>query len=189
MVRDPLYFGGRAKLDRIVFKLIPDRNTVLTQLTTHEIDLWLPVSPAYADRVKTLPGVTVLQQPSYLYDHMDFNFKHPPLDDVAVRQALRAAIDRPTILAKIRHNNGVLQEGVMAPTHPYFDPRIRPVAFDIAGANRLLDREGWVRGADGIRSKGGRRLEFTYATGAGLPDTDQQIEIVRTGLATDRRRV
>jgi peptide/nickel transport system substrate-binding protein len=180
MVPDPLYFRGRPRLDRIVFKLIPDRNTTLTQLTTHEIDLWLPVSPAFADRVKGLPGIAVLQQPSYLFDHIDFNFAHPPLDDLVVRQALRLAIDRPTILAKIRHGNGVLQEGILAPTHRYFDPSIARIPFDPAQANVLLDRAGWQRGPDGIRAKNGKRLEFIYATGVGLPDTDQQIELIRT---------
>lgn len=180
MVADRLYFRGRPRLDRIVFKLIPDRNTVLTELTTHEIDLWLPVTPAFADRVKGLPGIDVLQQPGYLYDHIDFNFTHPPLDDPVVRQALRLAIDRATILAKIRHNNGVLQEGMLAPTHRYFDPSIARIPFDIAKANELLDRAGWQRQPDGIRAKNGKRLEFVYATSVGSPDADQQIELIRT---------
>ncbi len=179
MVANPLYFGAKPKLERIVFKIIPDRNTVLTQLTTHEIDLWLPVSPAFADRVKHLPGISVLQQPSYLYDHVDFNLAHPPLDDRTVREALRLAIDRPTILAKIRHGNGLLQEGVLAPAHPYFDPSIAKIPYDISRANALLDRAGWRLGADGIRAKNGKRLDFTYASGVGLPDTDQQIELIR----------
>jgi len=180
MVADPLYFRGRPRLDRVVFKLIPDRNTVLTELTTHEIDLWLPVSPAFADRVKGLPGVAVLQQPGYIYDHIDFNFTHPPLDDPVVRQALRLAVDRPTIMAKIRHNNGVLQEGPLAATHRYFDASIARIPFDIERANELLDRSGWQRGPDGIRAKGGKRLAFTYATSVGTPDSDQQIELIRT---------
>jgi peptide/nickel transport system substrate-binding protein len=179
MVANPLYFRGLPKLQRVLFKLIPDRNTTLTQLTTHEIDLWLPVSPAFADRVKGLPDVTVLQQPSYLYDHIDFNVAHPPLDDPIVRRALRLAIDRPTILSKVRHENGILQEGIFAPTHPFFDPKLRAVPFDVRAANKLLDDAGWQRGADGIRAKDGKRLEFVYASGVGLPDTDQQIELIR----------
>jgi peptide/nickel transport system substrate-binding protein len=181
MVLDPLYFGGKPKLQRIIFKLIPDRNTTLTQLTTHEIDLWLPVSPAFADRVKDLPGIAFLQQPSYLYDHIDFNISHPPLDDPVVRRALRFAIDRPTILAKVRHGNGVLQEGILAPTHPFFDASIARIPYDLGRANALLDGAGWQRGPDGIRQKNGKRLEFVYATGVGLPDTDQQIELIRAG--------
>jgi len=176
---NPLYFRGRPKLDRIVFKLIPDRNTVLTQLTTHEIDLWLPVPPAYADRIKGLAGIDQLQQSSYLYDHIDLNIAHPPLDEPAVREALRYAIDRPLILDKVRHGAGVLQESVIPPSHPLYAP-VPNVPFDLAKANAILDRAGWKPGADGIRAKNGRRLEFTYASSVGVPDTDQQIELIRS---------
>ena len=42
LVANPLYFRGRPKLDKIVMKLIPDRNTMLSQLQAHEIDMWYP---------------------------------------------------------------------------------------------------------------------------------------------------
>jgi peptide/nickel transport system substrate-binding protein len=36
--------------------------------------------------------------------------------------------------------------------------------YDVAAANSLLDKAGWVRGADGIRAKGGEKLSFEYGT-------------------------
>jgi len=42
----------------------PVRNTTRPSLITHEIDLWLPVPPAFADRVKNLFGIGYLQHPS-----------------------------------------------------------------------------------------------------------------------------
>jgi peptide/nickel transport system substrate-binding protein len=179
MVADPLYFRGRPKLDKIVYKIIPDRNTVLTQLTTHELDLWMPVPAAYYDRIKSIAGIATKKTPSYGYDHVDFNLKNPALRDPIVRQALRYATDRRSILEKIRHGLGKLQENVIAPAHPFFNPAIARVPYDPAKANALLDRAGWKRGADGIRVKNGVRLSFNYATGAGLPDTDQMIELMR----------
>jgi peptide/nickel transport system substrate-binding protein len=178
MVRDPLYFGRKPKLQRVVFKIIPDRNTTLTQLTTHEIDLWLPVPAAFADRIRTLPSVKVIQQPSYAYNHLDFQLEHPVMRDIAVRRALRLAVDRATILAKIRHGVGVLQETPFSPGHPLYvqEPR---VPFDLQAANDTLERAGWRRGADGIRVKNGQRLEFTIAIGTGLPDTDAMVEQLR----------
>src|SRR5215468_8296401 len=38
--------------------------------------------------------------------------------------------------------------------------------FDLTAANALLDQDGWVMGADGVRSKAGMRLEFEYSTTA-----------------------
>ena len=178
LVPDPLYFGRKPKLARILFKIIPDRNTVLTQLTTHEIDLWLPVPAAFGDRARAVPGVTLIRQGSYGYNHIDFELEHGALRDPVVRRALRLATDRVTILAKIRHGYGILQETPFAPEHP-FHVDVPRVPFDVAAANRLLDGAGWTRGADGIRSKRGQRLDFTLTTGVGLPDNDALIELIR----------
>ncbi len=182
LVPNPLYFGRKPKLARVIFKIIPDRNTTLTQLTTHEIDMWLPVPGAYFDRVRALPGIAITRQPSYGYNHIDFNLEHGALRDPAVRRALRMAIDRPTILAKIRHGVGVLQETPFAPGHPFHIEYPR-VPFDVAAANRELDGAGWKRGADGVRAKGGQRLEFTLSLVSGAPDTDAIIELIRPAWA------
>jgi peptide/nickel transport system substrate-binding protein len=179
MVADPLYFRGRPKLDKIIYKIIPDRNTVLTQMTTHELDLWMPVPAAYYDRLRSIPGIAVTKVPGYGYNHLDFNLKNPALRDPVVREALRYATNRTAILEKIRHGVGLLEESVIAPAHPFFNPGIARIPYDPAIADALLDADGWKRGADGIRVKNGVRLSFTYATGVGLPDSDQMIELIR----------
>ncbi len=178
LVADPNYFGRKPKLERIVFKIIPDRNTTLTQLTTHEIDLWALVPPAYYERVRSLPGVATTRQGSYGYNHVDLEMDHGALRDRAVRRALRLAIDRREIIEKIRHGIGILQETPFPPGHPlHIDvPR---VPYDVAAANKLLDDAGWRRGPDGVRVKNRERLDFTFATGTGLPDTDQILELIR----------
>lgn len=179
LVRDPLYFGRKPKLERIVFKIIPDRNTTLTQLTTHEIDLWGPVPGAYFDRVRTVPGIRTLRMPSYGFNHIDFQLQHGALRDVTVRRALRLGLDRATMLQKVRHGVGVLQETIYPPGHPgHVDMPLVP--FDLAAANRMLDQAGWKRGADGIRAKNGARLDFVFVTASGAADTDQLIELVRS---------
>jgi peptide/nickel transport system substrate-binding protein len=54
------------------------------------------------------------------------------------------------------------------------------VPFDIAKGNAILDAAGWKRGADGVRSKNGVRLDLEFATSSGTPDTDRMIELLRT---------
>ena len=182
LVPDPLYFGRKPKLERVIFKVVPNRDTVLTQLTTHEIDLWLPVPAAYYDRARALTGVRILRRPGFGYNHIDFELQHGALRDPVVRRALRLATDRATILAKVRHGVGTLTETVIPPAHRFhLDAPLIP--FDVAAANKLLDGAGWKRGSDGIRAKNGERLAFSFATGTGLPDTDQIVELVRANWA------
>jgi len=189
LVPDPLYFGRKPKLQRVEFQIVTSRDTALTRLRTHEIDLWLPVPPAYYDDVRAIPAVAVLRRPSYGYEHLDFELQHPPLDDVRVRRALRLALDRPTILAKVRHGVGILQETPFAPGHPYHVDLPR-VPYDPAAANALLDQAGWRRGSDGVRVRDGKRLALTLTLAAGSPDSDAMMELIRTwwsavGVAID----
>ncbi|MBV8602419.1 MAG: peptide ABC transporter substrate-binding protein [Candidatus Eremiobacteraeota bacterium] len=176
---NPYYWRGIPKLKRIVYKQIPDRNTLLTQLTTGELDLWPYVGQGYYDRVKAIPGHTAIKPVGYYYAHIDFNTSHPLLRDPQVRRALRFALDRATLLEKAYHGSGVLQESPISPANPVYRA-VPAVPFDPAQANALLDGAGWAqRGADGIRVKAGRRLSLDYALYTGAPDTDTMVELVR----------
>lgn len=180
MVSNDRYWRGKPKLEKVIFRIIPDRNTILTQLATHEVDLWYPFGGLYYDRVKAIPGIHVIRQSGYIYNHFDFNMDRPLFKERAVREALRYAIDRPTIIAKLGHGIGILQESVLAPTHPMFDPNIPKVPFDLAKAASLLDGAGWTRGSDGIRTKNGTRLSIDFASSVGTPDFDQQLALIQS---------
>ncbi len=180
LVPNPLYFRGRPRLQRIVYKIIPDRDTVLSQMQAHELDMWDLVPGAYLARVAAIPGVSIVRQPSYWFNHLDFNTQRPALRDPVVRAALRMALDRRTLIDKIGHGVGILQEVTTPKNAPYAVTSIPPVPFDIAGANAMLDRDGWIRGRDGVRAKNGVPLMLDYATSAGLQDVDEQIELERS---------
>ncbi len=175
---NPNYWRGRPKLKKIVYKLITDRNTALAELSSGDIDAWFTFGGSYLSRVQSIPNVTVLRQPGYLYNHIDFNVTNPILGDKAVRQALRYAIDRPLIRHKIAHDVGFLQESTVPAPYPGA-PKIQKLPFDLAKANALLDNDGWVRGSDGIRVKNGRRLSLEFASSSGSPDVDSQLELIR----------
>ncbi len=179
LVANPLYWRGSPKLKEVIYKIIPDRNTVMSQLQAHEIDMWNLVPGAYLARAQNIPGFSIIRQPAYWYNHLDFNTQRPALRDPAVREALRLALDRRTIRDKIGRGVGILQEVTTPANAPYVVKSIPMVPFDIGRANALLDQNGWRRGSDGIRQKGATRLSLEFATGAGTPDTDEMIELIR----------
>ena len=176
---NPYYWRGQPKIKKVVYKIIPDRNTLLTQLQTGEIDMYNYVPPAYYDRVHALPNVSTFRGPSFLWSHITFNTSHPALRDKVVRQALRLAVNRTLLRDKINHGIGILQESVVTPASP-FAVNVPRIPYDPAKANAMLDAAGWKRGPDGIRAKNGVKLNLEVAAGAGLPDTDARIEQIRT---------
>jgi len=177
LVANPLYWRGRPKLDKIVYKVIPNTDALLAQVQAHQVDLWYQFSGAYLDKVQAVNGYTIFKQPSYAFNHIDFNVTHPVVSDRVVRQALRLAIDRQGLIDTLAHGVGVVQDSVTPVNAPYYvDMGATP--YDPAKANAMLDAAGWVRGTDGIRAKNGVKLELTFAVSAGQPATKQYVEAV-----------
>jgi len=162
----PGYFLGKPKIAEVIYKTIPDTNTLATQVQTHEVDLGWNLPAAQYGRVKDTPGVKVITPVVYIYDHVDFNLKRPLFQDVRVRRALTYAIDRASLLAKVQHGLGELSDTFLDPTlqPDAQDPNIMKYPFDPEKAKALLDEAGWKAGADGIRAKNGQRLSFEIST-------------------------
>ncbi len=176
---NPYYWRGQPKIQKVIYKIIPDRNTLLTQLQTGEVDLWTYLPTAFATRAMALPNVSYFRGPSYLYAHLDFNTSHPVLHELAVRQALRLALDRRALVAKINHGIGIIQESMITPASP-FATHVPYVETNVAKANQILDAAGWKRGPDGIRAKNGVKLNLDFGAISGSPDTDSRIELIRS---------
>ena len=178
LVANPLYWRGRPKLDRIVYKVIPDRDKLLSQLEAHNVDMWYQFSGSYLPRVQALSAYTVYRQPSYAYNHYDFNLTRPLVADQRVREALRFAFNRQGLVQTVEHGVGVVQDSPTPVTAPYFID-LGTTAYDPAKANALLDEAGWVRGPDGFRSKNGVKLVLDVATRTGSQDIDEQLAFLR----------
>ena len=100
---------------------------------------------------------------------------HPFLSDINVRQALSMAIDR-TLLVEIGYGQaGKLTCNVIpAPAIYNSSANDSCLTQDISEANRLLDEAGWVRGANGVRTKDGVRLSLLYQTSTNAVRQDFQ---------------
>ncbi len=180
LVPNPYYFRGTPKLKEIDYEIITNANTVLTEMQAKSLDLYYQAPPNMADQFRAMTAFTTWGQPDYYFRHMDFNLTSPKLKDPVVREALRYATDRPTILTKLYHGIGILQDEPAPRVSAYWDPNIKQTPFDIAKAKSLLDSAGWKPGPDGVRAKNGVRLDLNFATASGTVVNDQMIELLRS---------
>ena len=179
LVPNPYYYAGQPKLKEIDYEIITNANTTLTQMQSHALDMSYQSPPNLVDQYRSMTQFVTWGQPSYYFRHIDFNLTSPKLSDVAVRRALRYATDERSILTKLYHGIGILQEQPAPRVSPYWDPNIKETPFDIAKANQILDAAGWKMGPDGVRAKNGVRLDLNFVTATGTVINDQVIEMLR----------
>ncbi|HEY0869990.1 MAG TPA: peptide ABC transporter substrate-binding protein, partial [Acidothermaceae bacterium] len=160
------YFRGRPGLNEVVYRIIPDGNTLVTQLQTHEVDLGFNLPATSWDRARSIPGTTPITPVVYSWVHIDFNLRRPIFSDVRVRRALTYALDRPSLLVKVQHGLGELCDTFINPTlSPQAVNRdVMKYPYDPAKARTLLDAAGWRVGPGGVRTRNGQRLAFTFST-------------------------
>ncbi len=172
------FYAGRPKLDAVVFKYLPDENTMVDEVRTHEIDLAVHAGLSSWPALQRIGGYTASAPAVFTFDHVDFNMRRPLFGaDRDLRRALALAIDRPELLRKIAFGQGVLTDTALSPQlSAAYDRHARHYPFDPAAARALLERDGWRVGPDGIRTKHGVRLAFTIGTQTEAT-TDKALEV------------
>jgi peptide/nickel transport system substrate-binding protein len=182
MEANPYFWRGRPKLQRITFAFLSSRDTLLVQLRSGDIDLWPLVPPTYVPQLASIAGLHVTNTPTLRTTHLDFLMTPTTMTDLAVRRAVRDAIDRPRIVQTAEHGQGFVTDDIVWPSNSVVgnDPHL--MGNDPARARRELQDDGWVPGPDGIRVKNGRRLALRVPYQAGAADLDEIMEILRVEL-------
>jgi peptide/nickel transport system substrate-binding protein len=158
---NPQYWRGTPHVARLVIRVFPDPGSNFTAIQSGELD-WNLLSPAQWTTVRTRSDLTFRFVPLALVAGIALNTLHPPLDDVRVRRALAAAIDRDAISAKLTFGRYPPIDTAQPLGSWAHDPTARLPRYDPAAADRALDAAGWRRGTDGIRMKDGKRLALVY---------------------------
>ncbi|MDQ2951963.1 MAG: peptide ABC transporter substrate-binding protein [Chloroflexota bacterium] len=95
--------------------------------------------------------------------------QHPFLTDKAVRRALAMATDRTSVATQIYGDGLTGKASCNILTAPELmnsknTASLDICKFDVNAAGAELEKAGWLKGADGVRAKGGVKLEITYQT-------------------------
>ncbi len=178
-VANPSYFRGPPHLREIEYHIVPSDNTLLTQIKTHEIDMYYRASEAQAPSLVGIPGTKLYETPFTRFGDIGFNASHPPLDDVRVRRALAYATDKAELIKKITHGVNIPADSDQPPFLWAYEPDVRRYPFDPAQARALLDDAGWHAGPDGVRSKDGVPLSLVMTGYTGSATLDATEEVVQ----------
>ena len=179
----PQDLGGRPFLDRLVYRIIPEKSTVLTELLTGGVDVYLEALPQQAERIQGADGRLLIAFQGRSYAYITWNLSDDRFSDLTVRKAFTHAIDRQGLVNAIMDGYGIVAHTSVPPYHWAYDPEVDLLPYDPALARRLLDQAGWVdTDGDGVRDKNGRRLAFELKTNEGSRLKADALDVVQSQL-------
>ncbi|MFF2321473.1 ABC transporter substrate-binding protein [Agrobacterium sp. NPDC058088] len=173
---------GPAYLDTITYKLVSEPSLRVASVQSGQADVAYNASPQELKSLKE-EGFTVAT-PRYLgfVNGWAVNTKLQPYDDVKVRQALQAGINRQEIIDTVYTQDWKLATSFIQSNVPGATDHSDLLAYNPDKAEKLLDKAGWVKGADGIRVKDGKPLELTIHSNPYLATSKSVDELIAQQL-------
>ncbi|MFG1945888.1 ABC transporter substrate-binding protein [Nonomuraea sp. NPDC048826] len=147
--------------EKVVLKVVKNETTAANLLLSNQLNAANVIGP---DRARLDQKQLFKSEIRLMFGEYTFNqAEGRPAQDEKVRQALTAALDLDELARVATGGTGVRPDGLS------MQPRVCPdvtttalPAHDPAKAAALLDEAGWVKGADGVRAKDGKKLELTF---------------------------
>jgi peptide/nickel transport system substrate-binding protein/oligopeptide transport system substrate-binding protein len=178
----PDYFRGRAPVDRIRYRILPDAVVRLGEFEIGNLDAIGGVPDEKYPAIKaaaeagTYPHV-FREYPLLHVFYLGLNPNQEPFTDVRVRRAFNHAVNKQLIVDKVRKGRGVVARGPLPPSFPAFDPELEGYGFDPDKARELL--------ADAAEDAGGELEDVTlwFNTATGQDANAKIAEVVQAQMA------
>jgi peptide/nickel transport system substrate-binding protein len=192
LTRNELYQSAKPKVTDIEFKMFATEEGAVTALQNSEIHSLATVSTEYTRNIRNYPHVSTHLSPVLRnqYWGIYFNLRENPeteeplgpsfFSNVNVRKAISMGVDKDRVMESL-FNVGQTATGPIYIESDFHSKKAKWSQHDPEAAKRLLEKEGWLLAADGIRTKGEERLSFelTYAQNF---DRNKTIETIRQDL-------
>lgn len=184
-------------IPELVFKVVPDYSSRLTQLKKGEIDFAEQIKPDDVEELKKTGNTNIVPVSGREYDFVGWNHIDPELysgtgkladnkffASANVRKALSYAINREEILNTYLNNFG---QPAVTPVSEifvrYYDKELEPINYDPGKARELLINEGWRdNNRNGIVDKNGIEFSFTLYIPGGNPIRQYASTIIKNNL-------
>ena len=140
--RNPDYWGGRVRLEKIIFKVMPDPLGRLLQIRNGSADITAVQSGKEYEELSRRSDITILSNPSISTHYLGFNTRKKPFDRMEVRAAFLHIIHKGNMVKQIFQN---LAEPAFSPLpRPLFpNKKIEPQnSFNLEVARALLRTAG-----------------------------------------------
>jgi len=176
------FWGGRPKVDEVVFRLFNNQDAMVAALRQGEVDAVHDVPNQSFASVQSTEGIVAVEGQQGGFDEIAVNGGrpenqrvdgigngHPALSDIRFRQAIAHAIDRETLIDRVLVGLGTPATTISPSANPSWVPEIpaeEQFAFDLEQAKQVLEDAGYKdTDGNGIREMpgGGDDINLVYA--------------------------
>lgn len=170
----PTSLGGPPRLSGVVVSVVDEPTTKFAGLASGDLDI-AGIAPTMAALASRDPSMRVVDYPILFTTGLVFNVSKPPFDDVRIRRAISASLDRDRIVRAALAGYGRAAAGPVPPESPL--SLGGSTAQNARIADSLLDAAGWIRQGDKPRAKNGRPFELDLMTvGSGDNALEQLVQ-------------
>ena len=145
---NPDYWGGAPKVDKLIFRVVPESSVRLLKLEQGEVDILADVNPEDYSRIEENPDLTLLSQPGLTVNGLTMPFEAEPFNDVHVRQAMNYAVNKDEMNEFLYKNAAVTAATGMPPILMGYPADLEPYPYDPDKAKELLAEAGYPDGFD-----------------------------------------
>ena len=164
--RNADYFKGAARIEKIVFKIVPDDNAKALQMQSGELTL-AHLTPKDTENFLGKEGYDVYEMKTSDYRGILFNFQNPYwTENRDLIPAVCYAIDRQAILDAVVLGRGVTAYGPLQ-RNIYNNEDVERYDYDPSRARSILEDAGCVMGENGFYERNGQEVGFVISVGAG----------------------
>jgi peptide/nickel transport system substrate-binding protein len=177
-VRNEYYYEpGLPYLDGFTIKIIKDESSRLAALRRGTVDLTWIKAIEIEELARREQGLKSADTPEARHLYIWLNTKEPPFNNVKLRQAVAASLDRREIIDAVLLGRGKLTAGIPPATVPYVLSEAETAALpfykqDYQLVKRLLRDAGYPSG-----------FEFTLKTSPHSPDYVPAAQVIQRQLA------
>ncbi|MFS0882017.1 nickel ABC transporter substrate-binding protein [Metabacillus niabensis] len=192
LVRYDNYWDGASKLDSVTFSFNEDANARSLALKSGEVDIVYRPEVESLESLRAQEGIKVESTATFRVHQMTMNMERKSLQDINVRRAVDALIDRQKIVDTILLGYAEPAVGPFLPSLP-FAPTYEQSETGSEIAVKFLEEAGYTL-EDGKMQKDGEQLKFTlltYSARADLPLIAQvfQSDAKKIGIDVEIRQI
>ncbi|MFO1033521.1 MAG: ABC transporter substrate-binding protein [Hyphomicrobiales bacterium] len=139
---NPDYWGGKPKVDDLVFAITPDATARYAKMQAGECQIMIAPNPADIPAMMKDEKINLMQQAGLNIGYLAMNVQKPPFDKVEVRKAIAMAIDRDAILKEVYQGAGQKAKNPIPPTMWSYDNDAVDIPYDPTKAAEMLKAAG-----------------------------------------------